>query len=1029
MEPIQEKFSDLIEKISIIISTKLVEKLFEKHVVSMEEMNYVLAERTCHAVARRLLIMVIQKGEETCNSFLQLLKTYDGSLFLDVFGTSLCDRTEKSESLMKVKVGRLKDIMANITEKDIDDLEKHLKRFYQYPAFQNFYPLGDETGIDIIFNLEETFTAPLLWKKDINNRRREKMKFDDVLWKLKSPCIIEGEAGKGKTTLLKRIAVLWASEECQPLKGYRLVFFISLRGTGKGLYETLSDQLFAVTYNWNKETFLQKIHQLEEKVLFLLDGYDEFDSESCKEIDDLIKQNHKFNSMVIVSTRTESLGLVRRYGALIVETSDFTLTDAKTLIERVLLEEAPSLLRQLDVSDFMKNLVKTPLFLVIACALRMGETNVQMNTQTALFCTLYDLMIDRGRNKIQDVVESTIEENIHLCGDLALDGIFDHKYEFRKENLTNIIEDILLKIGLMNKYAAQKQKPSYRFFHTSFQEYTAGRRLSQLLSSSETDNVKKGEYYLNKLQTVYDVTNRYKNLLLYTCGSSKAATRKVIRHIRTLCKEETNEISSEFAEFGIHLFYESATKKELNAEFKSIFSGTTLHISMHNVGSHHFEFFEHLPGCLSALHLVKLDLFGKESNVLAEDETRNCPKDLKALDPQTYISKEVVNLFYDWTQDLQTLEVTIKKFDRLDKCEIKFLGKICCCAKNLRLKISSSPGITGNLTRVVDYCKRMKELIVNNTPLSTKDEARIVEMTNMKTFSISNMDKVNREGILLDGLGKLFEIEKLSLHNIGINEKEGELLANSISHLKKLEVLKLSILPNIGSSIKQVVESISHCDKIKELHLIKCCLTATTLITLSQILEKFKKLEILDLSDNFLDEEGKLSVEIFGQTLTHLPSLTSLSLPGGSNVKCGLETLMCHLKELPRLSKLAFRRWNMTNDDVIKLAAYFTNSFGQLSFLDLSYNRVDSDGWIPLIKSLQNFKNLKHFDLSTEETFSPIGEVVQTLCSVVELLPCLSSLRLDNWELDTDDIGKMKNMKLIHRQADTFQHFFLVEKN
>ncbi|XP_071996843.1 NLR family CARD domain-containing protein 4 [Engystomops pustulosus] len=828
--------------------------------------------------------------------------------------------------------------------------------------------------------------------------------------------------------MLKRIAVLWASEKCQYLQSYKLVFFITLRDTSKGLYETLCDQLFPLTYNWDKEMFLQKIYSLGEKVLFLLDGYDEFSSESCKEIDNLIKQNYKFNNTVIVTTRTESLREVRRYGALIVETSDFALDNAKTLIKKVLPdEEAADLLFQLDASDFMKNLMKTPLFLVIACALRMGENALQMNTQTALFCTLYNLMVDRGHNKIKDVDENVVEENIHLCGDLALNGLFDHNYKFHKEHLSNIMEDILLKIGLLNRYSAQTPKPGYRFFHTSFQEYVAGRRLSQLLSSDKISLVKKGENYLNKLQSIYDVTNRYKNLLLYTCGSSKTATQKIICHISNLPKEEMIESSSEFVEFGINLFYESATKKEMNTEFESIFSGKILHISMNNVGSHHIEFFEHLPGCLSALNLVKLDLFGTTSNTRAEDENDKSPEDLNALEPQTSISKKVVNLFYDWTQDLQTFEVTIKKFYHLDKYDIRFLGKICCCAKHLRLNISSSRGISGKLTRIVDNCNRMKELIINNTPLSSDDEARIVEMTNMKTLSISNMDKDHQHGIF-EGLHKLVEIEKLILHNIHMNEKDGEILAKGISHLKKLEILKLSDLTNIGSSMEFVIESISHCDKMKELHLINCCLTAKTLNILTIILKKFPNLELLDLSDNLLKDDETISFEEFGQTLTYLPALTTLSLPGGTTVKCGLVTLMDHLKRLPKLSKLAFRMWNMTDDDVIKLADHFTNSFGQLTYLDLSDNCIDSDGWITLIKTLRNLKNLKHFDLSTKETFYPIGDVVQALCSVVVLLPCLSSLKLDNWELDNNDIRKMKNIKLIHREGKESEHFFLVEQ-
>ncbi|XP_075059824.1 NLR family CARD domain-containing protein 4 [Mixophyes fleayi] len=1010
MDLIQEKFSDLTARINMTISKRIADELYAKKIFSKEEINDVLSVPVSHEVARRLIIGIINKGEESCRHFLKFLENQDEYLYRDLFQ---------------------KNAGGRVTEEDLEDLEKHLKRFYQYPSFQTFHPLGKETGIDILFDLETTFTDPLLWKKDTLNQKKEQMKLEDVLNKLRSPCIIEGEAGKGKTTILRRIAVLWASGKCQALQEYKFVFFITLRSTSEELYETLCDQLFPITYNWNKGEFMHKIWKLGQKVLFLLDGYDEFRSERCIEIDELIKQNYKYGSTVIVTTRTESLGEVRHCGSLIVETSDFTIEGAKTLITNVLREEeAAGLLLQLAETDFMKNLIKTPLFLVIACALRMGESDFQMNTETALFCTLYELMIERGQNQIQNTQANVIEENIRLCGDLALKGLFEHRYEFRREHLTNIIEGILLKIGLLNKYGAQKQKPGYRFFHTSFQEYVAGRRLSQLLSSEETSDVKTAEDYLSKMKTVYDITSRYKNMLLYTCGSSKTATRKVIHHIRSLYREEMNDHSSDFVEFGINLFFESATKMELSNEFEPLFSGKILHINMHTIASHHVDFFEYLPCCLSALRLVKLDLFGTHSNKLTEDKEKSNNTVGDQLHTQkTYISEKVVKLFFDWTQTLQTLEVTLKNFDQLNRQDIKCLGKICCCAERLRLNISWSKGITGNLKRVVEYCKRMQDLIIENTPLSIEDEKRIVEMINMKILSLSNMETHQQPGCLLDGLCNLVEIEKFVLSNIRMNEKDVKILAKGICSLHELKILKLCDLPNIGNCMEHIVESVSHnCLQITELHLVNCCLTTNALRSLSGNLEKLSNLEILDLSDNYLEDDGEQSVKELGRALTHLPALSTLLLPGGTDVKCCLEDLMCQLKKIPKLSKLAFRRWNMTDDDMIQLGTYFTEDFITLTFLDLSYNHAESDGWISLIDALQNLKNLKHFNLSTEKIFNPIGDVVQTLCRVVEMLPCLSSLQLNNWDLDNIDLGKMKNVKLICTKGDTYEHFFQVQK-
>ncbi|XP_063774118.1 NLR family CARD domain-containing protein 4 [Pseudophryne corroboree] len=1010
MELIRAKFSDLISRISKTISHRIADELFANHFFTMDELNEVNSEQVSHKAARRLITGIMCKGEESCQHFLMFLEKQDECLYRDMFG---------------------KTPMGSVTEEDLEYLENHLKYFYQHPSFQTFHPLGKDTGIDILFNLETTFTDPLLWKKDTLNQRKMQMTLEDVLNKLQSPCIIEGEAGKGKTTILRRIAVLWSSGICQALQEYKLVFFITLRNTSEELYETLCDQLFPVTYDWKKEAFMHKIWKLGQKVLFLLDGYDEFNSASCPEIDDLIKQNYKYGSTVILTTRTESLGEVRYCGSQIVETSDFTVESAKTLITNVLREEeAAGLLLQLDETDFMKNLIKTPLFLVIACVLRMGESDFQMNTETALFCTLYDLMIERGQNQFKNIQANIIEENIRFCGDLALKGLFEHKYEFRREHLTNIKEDILLKIGLLNKYGAQQKNPGYRFFHTSFQEYIAGRRLSQLLSSEESSDMRTAECYINKIQTVYDVTGKYKNMLLYTCGSSQTATRKVLHHIRSMYKEEMNDYSCEFVEFGINLFYESATKTELSHDFKSLFTGKILHISMYNIASHHFDFFEYLPSCLSALNLVKLDLFGTQSNKLTEGEDEDkSPANVQLSKSKTYISEKVVKLFFDWTQALQTLEVTLKNFDQLNKYDIKCLGKICCCAERLRLNISCSKGITGTLTSVVENCKRMQDLIIENTPLSAEDERRIVDMTNMKILSLSNTEIQQQPGCLLDGLCNLVEIEKFVLHKISMNENDVELLAKGICCLHELKILKLCDLRNVGKGMEHVVESVSHnCHQIKELSLVNCYLTTEALSSLSVNLEKLTNLQILDLSDNYLEDGGKQSVKELGHALSHLPELSALSLPGGTDVKCCLDDLMCQLKKIPKLSKLAFRRWNMADEDMIKLGTYFKEEFIKLAFLDLSYNHAGVAGWISFINALQNLKSLKHFNLSTETIFIPIGDVVQTLCRVVEQLPFLSSLELNNWELDNMDLGKMKNVKLNCTTGESYEHFFQVQK-
>lgn len=189
------------------------------------------------------------------------------------------------------------------TEEDLEVLAQNLKGLYKSPIFLNFHPLGDD--IDIIFNLEHTFTGPVLWRKDHRHHRVEQLTLDGLLEALQSPCLIEGESGKGKSTLLQRIAMLWASGECSALKSFKLVFFVRLSSARDGLFETLCDQLLNVSESFSKPAFMAMLLKLQKDVLFLLDGYNEFQPQNCPEIETLIKENHRFKNMVIVTTTTE----------------------------------------------------------------------------------------------------------------------------------------------------------------------------------------------------------------------------------------------------------------------------------------------------------------------------------------------------------------------------------------------------------------------------------------------------------------------------------------------------------------------------------------------------------------------------------------------------------------------------------------------------------------------------------------------------------------------------------------------------
>ncbi|XP_053159586.1 NLR family CARD domain-containing protein 4 [Hemicordylus capensis] len=1022
MEFIQKNSVQLIQRMGMPIIKQIVDDLFAEFVLSEEEAE-IICQRTRQDASRSLIYSILKKGERTCDLLVKSLEKRDPFLFQNL--QEYCAAGE-------------------MTQENIDCLAKDLKDFYKYPSFKKFHPLGKE--IDIIFDLTESYTDILLWKKNTHNIRQGQLSLNDLLNELENPCIIEGEAGKGKTTLLKRIALLWANEAHLLMK-FKLVFFISLSVAQAGLYETICGQLLTEPYTICKQDFMKMLKSLREKVLFLLDGYDEFRSQNCPEIELLIKENHQFKNTVILTTRTESISRVRHIGSLIAETGDLSTESATKLVRNVLKPKlAEGLLSQLEKPDSTfqqsgsatENLMKTPLFVVIACAIQMGEATFNPHTQTTLFCTLYDLLVEKNKHKTRETSEEHFCLSISHCGDLALDGVFDHKFDFQVEDFSNVKEEVLLATGLVNKYTAQRLNPIYRFFHKSFQEYTAGRRLSSLLASHRDKEMVRGHSYLQKMDNISDIITTYHNLLLYTCGSSAEATRKVIKHMSaiyqqgclfglpSLCdltpemkamKKEANTqeeeglsavLGNSFVECAISFLYESFSDSTVSEEFEEFFHGKGLYINTQSIPTYICGFFEHFSNCVSTLEFIKLDFFGSSS--LGDVECSNSnPNPWK-----TVIPEKAVSLFFNWDRKLNSLEITLKDFNKLEKGDVKYLEKICCSASGLRLHINKSPGVTGKLRDVLKTCSiNMQDLTVESTPLTTEDEQQIAEMVVLKTIKIKDLQNESLGGVLLDRIPDLVNVEKLTLDNIKMNEDSTKKLAKGLKDLKRLHSLQLSHLMDIGDGMTHIVESISTClGDLEEIHLVNCCLSGTAVKILAQNLCSFHKLYALDLSDNFLGDGGKEALHRLVGSLTVLPNMKVLMLPWDDEANLCLVRLLEQLERMPQLTKFGLRKWGITDSEAIILGTFFEKtSLRDIQYLDLAENCMTSNGWLTILKVLPNLNQLTFLDFSCKQGFLPSSHLVLSMSRMITQLDLLQEIKLTGWQFDAQDLRVINKAK------------------
>ncbi|XP_019405258.1 PREDICTED: NLR family CARD domain-containing protein 4 isoform X2 [Crocodylus porosus] len=267
---------------------------------------------------------------------------------------------------------------------------------------------------------------------------------------------------------------------------------------------------------------------------------------------------------------------------------------------------------------------------------------------------------------------------------------------------------------------------------------------------------------------------------------------------------------------------------------------------------------------------------------------------------------------------------------------------------------------------------------------------------------------------LIDGIHNLINIEKLIFDNIKMNESDAKKLAEGIKLLKKLHLLHLSHLTDVGDGMRCIVRAISaELGDLEEIHLVNCCLSGDAVEILAQNLCNLPKLNVLDLSENYLGKDGKVAVHKLANSLNILPNMKVLMLPWGDDVNVCLSDLLVQLKTMPQLTKLRLKRWSLTDVEVKVLGTFFEKTpLEDLQHLDLAMNCVTSNGWLSFIQALVNLNKLRFLDFSSKCDLVPDPLLICKMSQVLTTLNYLKEIRLTGWKLDDHDLGLISDAKV-----------------
>uniref|UniRef100_A0A3Q2I6U3 NLR family CARD domain containing 4 n=1 Tax=Equus caballus TaxID=9796 RepID=A0A3Q2I6U3_HORSE len=293
--------------------------------------------------------------------------------------------------------------------------------------------------------------------------------------------------------------------------------------------------------------------------------------------------------------------------------------------------------------------------------------------------------------------------------------------------------------------------------------------------------------------------------------------------------------------------------------------------------------------------------------------------------------------------------------------------------------------------------------------LKKGSEACNLFLKSLEKWNYPLFQDLNGQSGLIDNLGNLKNLMKLILDNVKMSEEDAINLGEGLTNLKKMCLLRLTHLSDIGEGMDHIVKSLSAepCD-LEEIQLVSCCLSANAVKTLARNLHNLAKLSILDLSENHLEKDGNEALHELIDRLYILEQLTVLMLPWWSDVRVSLTSLLEQLEGAPQLIKLGLKNWRLTDAEIRILGACFKkNLLKNFRQLDLAGNCVSSDGWLAFMGVFENLKQLVFFDFSTER-FLPDAVLVRKLSQVLSKLTFLQEARLVGWQFDDDDVNVIK---------------------
>ena len=676
--------------------------------------------------------------------------------------------------------------------------------------------------------------------------------------------LVYGRPGIGKSTFTQKIAVDWARGEKEILKKFDVLLLINLRDVCDiqdfcTMLETAD--LLSVDEPGVVNTLYEYIRQNQEKVLLVLDSYDEYSAGESSPVDKILRGSLLGGCCLLFTTRPVKERELRKLSNIQFELNGLDSEEqvkkfaSNFLSDQEDVEELVKYLRKHD----LRGMAEIPLLLTMLCLVWMEKDHDEPPTSRAdlfdrFMQTLLKHLVAKDSTKAHQSMDEYREE-LSKLGEPAFDALLkNHLYFKLSERPAGVDLKKFMDPGFLqpSKLLSWNRVDIVYFLHKSVQEFLAAQFIVDELTRKEN----KTSSCLSKVDSL-DTMNKMKEVLKFVCELSSGAGNAVLSHVHRIGEKEV------FKAYNVaELLCNGVFSSDQFYDFISLFSDC-------------------LFCCAASDRQAFWRLFHKWSEKLRVVVIPARPMGdwIMSLSEQLKRLGELIVL------DLQETEMGKKEAIVVARC-LPSLSQL------KMINLSWNP-LGHGLIELAEHLKCLRDLIeldLSNTELG-EEEARAIarclpHLSQLKCIDLS----FNPLGLGIIELAKhlncLPRLTELRLLNTEMGEEEATAVARCLSSLSQLKELWLSFNP-LGHGIVELAERLKCVSNLTELLLRKTGMDKEQVSALARALKHLPKLRKLDLALNPLGR----GVRVLIQHLSSVPELRELDLSGVKMTKSEAEDL------------------------------------------------------------------------------------------------------------------------------------------